>query len=1035
MNRKEWNDPAIIQQNTLPVRTSFLPFATVSDALRYLDTPNVSTRYQSLCGEWFFYWSPNSTKRPDDFFRLDYDISDWDILVVPSNWQMHGYGLPIYTNVRYPFDTENLEAPSDWNPVGSYRRDFELPDDWKKNSIDQESILLHFEGVNSAFYIWVNGQKVGYSQGSRTPAEFDITDFLKKGKNTIAVEVYRWSDGSYLEDQDFWRLSGIYRDVYLLRKSAVTVQNVSVLSLYDANNRSGYLEIDIALFSKNKAFKKHSLQAQLYEFDGKELIVESSEHTFEKATNWHWKKTIETVEPWSAEVPNLYSLIVILRDDNKEVLEVVPLRVGFRTVTIQNAQLLVNGAPITLKGVNRHEHNPQTGQVISTHDMLADIALMKQYNFNAVRTAHYPNCPEWYRLCDLHGLYVMDEANIETHGFGSMGKNRVNEAPEFKAAHVDRVRRMMERDFNHPCIIMWSIGNEAGDGPNTDACYEYAKQRDSSRPIHFESTNVAPSRGQASDVISHMYLKAEHFERELARWPDKPLLLCEYSHAMGNSNGNLGAYWEAVYRHPRIAGLFVWDWMDQGLEQPIPYGKIDAWGRKTFMAYGGWWEDRANIHHDNNFCMNGLLDANRQAHPGLIALKHHMQPLKAELHGQAITLQNCLDFENIGDLVSINWTLLENGQEVLRGQLAGLDIAPHDRQRLKLPKDVLQYESSGELLLNLSYRALNDTAHFKKDYELGWNQFKISGIYLLPSLPKSDDKIKFQKSKELVIIKGADWYIHFDKKSGTIQSWSKGGVELVQMGAQPDFWRAVTDNDRGAGLGQSLHEHSVQLPYTKSNRWKGAGKKWRPKIDLLELQGAIKLIFFGTILRGKANLKITYTVSNNGVIDVHFDSDTKNDLPILPRVGTEWMMNTEFNQIKWYGAGPSPTYADRNVERVGIYEQSVMENWVDYAKPQENGNKVDMRWFSVLNEQGMGIRFTGHQMLSCNTMSFSKSEIERAKYAWQLGQPKVHFINIDLAQLGIGGDDTWGATCLEQYFLNERSYSFGYRVEAIGFGK
>lgn len=1034
----EWNDPSIIQSNTEAPRTSYIPFPNKEIAYQYIDHPKQSPRYYSLSGDWQFLWSPNPASRPKDFYEAQFNDNGWNSLSVPSNWQIHGYGLPIYTNMKYPFPIDQMQVPKDWNPVGSYRRTFELPTSWGWDSSSLEQVYLHFEGVNSAFYVWVNGQKVGYSQGSRTPAEFNISSYLNEGKNHIAVEVYRWSDGSYLEDQDFWRLSGIYRDVYLWKSAETGIRDLEVLADYEPATQEGLLAVEakVKSFVEKSSLSDYQIEATLLDyFSQKTLALQDASSISEKGI-WRWNAPIQNVQAWNAEHPNLYNLIIVLKDKEGKTLECIAQRIGFRRVEIKNTVIFVNGQAIKLKGVNRHEHHPKTGHVISTKSMLQDIVLMKRHNINAVRTSHYPNAPEWYRLCDLHGIYVMDEANLETHGFGRHEPNALNNSPEWKEAHVDRTRRMIERDFNHPSIIMWSAGNESGDGPNTNACYEFAKQRDPSRIFHYENTNLLPEyQGQATDVISHMYLEAKNFGRQLARWPEKPLLLCEYSHAMGNSNGNLDAYWEAVYSNPRIAGAFVWDWMDQGVEQSVPFGKIDPWGDKVFYAYGGWWENQANVYNDNNFCMNGLVGADWEPHPGLITLKYYQSPVSTKLIGNAhLEITNRLDFSDLKDEFNLYWEVLEDGMLVRKGVIELPSILPHQSKKLDLPVEAFPI-SEKETWLSLSYRTKKASFFWEQGYELGWDQFQMGGKWTIPNLKtEKNTDLAVEEDKELIHVVGGDWKMVFDKQRGTLLNWEKAGIQLLKTGGTPDFWRAPTDNDRGAGLGDNNSPKWIRaLSY--SNAWKNAGTKWQPTTISVKKNTAneVQVYFSGAILDNKALVSITYSIFPSGEIDVAYSYTTDQDLPLIPRVGMEWVTDVSFNQIQWYGLGPGPTYSDRKVERIGTYQSSVMENWVDYSKPQENGNKVAVRWLQLTNQDGKGLHITSDIPLSCNVMPYSKNAIERAVYSWQLGESTQTYLNIDHAQLGVGGDNSWGAICHPEYHLLSKKYAYDFRISPIGF--
>ncbi len=1027
--RPEWDDSAVLQVNTAPLRATFIPFSNRASALAEIDHPKNSTRYHTLSGEWAFRWSASPTDRPVDFFRTDFEDAGWDRITVPSNWQMEGFGVPIYTNIKYPFDPTDFRAPHRWNPVGSYRRDFALPVDWQTGMAEGDSVFLHFEGVDSAMYVWVNDTRVGYSQGSRTPAEFDITPYLQPGRNQIAVEVYRWSDASYLEDQDFWRLSGIFRDVYLWRAKPARLVNFEAIGDYEPLTGEGHLAFRAELAGAR------GIRVELLEPGSHEVIVTAEL----PANGGHVNADLHpgAARPWSAEHPHLYPLVLSILDQNGKVAEVVAQRVGFRRVEIQDSVLLINRAAVKLKGVNRHEHHPDTGHVVTRESMIRDIRLMKRHNFNAVRTAHYPNVPEWYRLCDLFGIYVIDEGNIETHGFGRGGNNALNLSETFREAHVDRVRRMVERDINHPSIVMWSIGNEAGDGPNTDACHAWISQRDPSRIVHYENATHPPGKGQGTDIISRMYLLSQDIDETLEFWgPGRPLMLAEYTHAMGNSNGNLDAYWDQLWRNPRIAGYFVWDWMDQGLRQPIPYGRKDPWGRTDFFAYGGWWENRAAIWNDNNFCMNGLIAADWSTRPGLRALKRVQQPLAVELStdGATLTLTNRYDFTDLSAVLALHWSVQEEGGVLREGQLDLPSIPPGAQATLVLPAEARVASPERETFLNTSFQARQATAWWERGYELAFKQFELGGQYApRPDVRGAAAALTVTERDETVAINGSGWSMEFDQASGGLRSWRVDGREMLDRNVVPDFWRAPTDNDLGAGMADSWRANP---PTTKalfhSNRWQGAADSWTPAAAAVERldAGHVRLAYSGALLDNQGDLTVAYTVSPSGRLEVEFSLAVRQpQKPVaFPRVGMAWVLPATFDQLAWYGRGPDPTYADRKHQPMGVFASSVMTDWVDYSRPQENGNKVDVRWFRVADKSGFGLEFTASEPLSCNALPYSHEEISAKAYSWQLPVPRATHVNIDFAQMGVGGDNSWGATALKPYLLNQDSYRYHYTV-------
>lgn len=1028
-SRPDWDNPAVIQVNTELPRATFTPFPDRESALQHIHSPKESPRYMTLSGEWAFNWSASPADRPKDFYRPDFADAGWDRITVPGNWQMQGYGVPIYTNIKYPFPTDDLRAPHRWNPVGSYLRTFALPPEWNWSPDGDDLVFLHFEGVESAFYVWINGQQVGYSQGSRTPAEFNVSEFLVPGVNRIAVEVYRWSDASYLEDQDFWRLSGIYRDVYLWTSPKVRLHNFQSIPDYDAASGRASLALDVELSPSAR------VRAELVDPVDKSVLLNAVLHEENRLASVLFE--LENPRAWSAEQPNLYHLVLTVMDTFDVVREVVAIPVGFRRVEIHDSRLLVNGVPVKLKGVNRHEHNPDTGHLVSREDMMRDVRMLKRHNFNAVRTAHYPNVPDWYGLCDQYGIYLVNEANIETHDFGRGRNNGINNHPDWHEPHVDRMRRMVERDINHPSVIMWSVGNEAGDGPNTDACYDWATKRDPSRIVHYENATVPNGKGKATDIVSRMYLEAREFENVLEYWgPERPLMLAEYTHAMGNSNGNLDAYWDKIWNNPRMAGAFVWDWMDQGLRQPIPYGLKDPWGRTDFFAYGGWWEDRAAIWNDNNFCMNGLISADWTPHPGLRALKFAQQPVAVTLgeNGESISVLNRYDFTNLADVLVLYWELSEEGMILKSGTIDLPSVAPGERADVALPQKARVANPEKETWLNLSFGTTNSSLWWEAGYELAYSQFKLGGEWKAPALSSGSGTVDIEEEEGSVSVFGEGWQITFGNRAKTLTRWIVDGHELVQRGPIPDFWRAPTDNDRGAGLldtGRGKpQENKILYP---SNSWMTASASWKPGKPLVETldDGRARVTYSGGVLNGKATVSMVYVVDPTGKIRVDYTYSTSQDLPMIPRVGTEWVLAKEHASLRWYGRGPDSTYSDRKWEPMGVYQTRVMDNWVDYSKPQENGNKVDVRWLEITDADGMGLRISGHQPLSVNALPYSHEDLRGKAYSWQLAEPNKTVLNVDLAQMGVGGDNSWGLTALPPYRLNDNVYQYSYTIEPL----
>jgi beta-galactosidase len=1020
--KPEWNDVSVLHVNREQPHASMMVYQSETAALSY--DHNQSDYYKNLNGLWRFHWAENPAARPADFYKPSYSDQDWDFLEVPSNWQMHGYGFPIYTNVKYPFDISELQAPVDFNPVGSYRRVFTVPTTW-----DGRDVFIKFDGVESAFYIWVNGKKVGYSQGSRTPAQFNITPFLKPGDNLLAVEVYRWSDGSYLEDQDFWRLSGIFRNVYLWSRNPARIRDFAITSTLNDNFNRGIFSIDAEVI--NPEGSNLTLEYKLMDANDA-TVLEQSVPINPRITQIPTEPVqIRNITSWNAENPYLYDLVMYLKDAQGTTLEIIPQKVGFRRVEIENGRLLVNGQAVLFKGVNRHEHHPKRGHYVTRDDMLRDIALMKQSNINAVRTSHYPNTPEWYQLCDEHGLYLINEGNIETHEFGNDKDNRLSNDPAWKEPYLDRVQRMVYRDRNHPSVIIWSMGNESGDGPNVKAVYDWVKETDSSRPFLYEGTTNWSGSVHA-DVYSRMYATPEQSANIIKEYPEMPYLLCEYAHAMGNSSGNLKEYWDLIYAENNFQGAFVWDWMDQGLYQPVPEKYHATAGQKHFFAYGGWWENSRGIHHDGNFCMNGLIAADWTPHPGLNTIKYFHRNIHVEaldLEKMEFKISNWFDFSNAQDIVTGQWQLLENGAEVLSGNISDLNIPARKSTTYQISTDNFSFDQEKEYAVVFSFRQKENSTFVEAGHELAWDYFYLPGndSTTLPGIASSNTPQWRENGRE-VYVWGDGFSAILDKITGRLERYYINDELVIQQGPQPDFWRVPTDNDRGAVKG-----NNPNVP--KLNIWEEASYWKVESFDVEMVNGSVIITAKGKLPLVDAQYTMVYTIYGNGVIDVQNDYMAgERSLPKIPRKGTEMMISGNFDQIAWYGPGPFPSYQDRNVEKPGIWQSTVEQEWVEYSRPQENGYKSDVRWFTLLNEEGQGIRISGEGTLGFGATHYTKENMQHSEYSFQLVRKPYVFLNVDLAQMGVGGTTSWGMEAYPRsdYRIRNKDYSFTYRIEPMG---
>lgn len=1216
---EEWQDPKLTGAGHETPHATMVICPDVSTALSIQYSVNSerekSSFYRSLNGDWKYHYARNHRERTLGFWEPAFDDSKWSVLPVPSNVEKHGFGIPIYVNISYPWAkpwTPPFVSPDDPNnTVNSYRCTFAVPKEWSGRRV-----LLTFDGVNSFFYLWINGKKVGFGKDSRTPVEFDITKYLQDGDNLLAVENLRWCDGSYLEDQDFWRMSGIFRDVYLWSPPAVHIRDFEVHTDLD----SKYLDADLSLSAKiqntGSAPSSAAISARLLDSQGKEVF--SLDKGFDakpgEDTEVSVKQLVSSPLKWSAETPTLYKLLIAVKDSGGSTLEVIPVNVGFRKVEIRDGNLLVNGQRILVKGVNRHEIDPDLGQAINLDGMIKDVTLMKQYNVNTDRTSHYPNQTAWYDLCDRYGLYLIDEANIESHGMG-YGDETLAKRPEWLPAHMDRTVRMVERDKNHPAVIIWSLGNEAGDGPNFEATSAWIHGRDKSRPVHYERAGNRPH----TDIVCPMYARPQELADYASKPQTRPYIQCEYSHAMGNSSGNMWLYWDLIYSKPYLQGGCIWDWVDQGQRKAVPSqvtvndrsgkslvcsiskaeltdgilagvvkvpeapqlnitGEVTleavlkprrANGHSTFISKGdtqwalqvgasnelefflfdasgsqSWvtlraplpadWEgnwhrvtgvydgknlriyvdgrmaaekpfagrarsnefpvmignnaehlDRpvagvvreANIYSralsadevadpkrrkdeglalsldltqakatkdsgkagefwafggdygppgtpsDQNFCCNGLVSPERKPHPGLLEVKHiyqyvHCRPV--DLASRKIEVKNWFDFVNLKDVADVQWRVTGDGEELQKGELESLDIAPHDTRQMTLPIKPFAPAPGVEYFVEVRFLLKQDTEWARKGHELAWDQFKLPDATAVEE-PKTTAVPAWKQTDTQVTVEGKGFAVQFDKKAGSLASLKYDGTELVGMPLRPDFWRAPTDNDRGRNMGSS------------QGIWRSAHADARVRnVEVQELPGesAVAVKVSLELPKVKAAWETTYKVGSDGDILVaarFVPQDTK--LSKIPRLGMQMTMPAGFDRISWLGPGPQETYCDRRDARIGVYRGTVREQFFwDYVEPGESGNKVDVRWLALTNEQGVGLLAVGLPLLSANAIHHTTDDLQSAEHPFELPQRDITVLNLDLRQQGVGGDDSWGAWPHDPYMIPVKEYTYQFRL-------
>lgn len=1046
----DWQNPELTGRNTLPPRATMVICPDVKTALRIQHTDNAervkSPFYRSLNGAWKYHYASNHLARVDGFWRSDFDDSRWATIPVPANVEMHGYGIPIYVNIPYPW-------PKPWNPphvpaddpnntVNSYRKNFTVPKDWAGRRV-----LITFDGVNSFFHLYLNGHYIGTGKDSRTPVEFDLTPHLQPGENLLAVENFRWCDGSYLEDQDFWRMSGIFRDVYLWSPPALHLRDFEVKADLDAAYRDGALTLSVEVENKLAAPARVTVEAELRDPRGKTVArptLQLDVHPDGRGGQASVSTTISNPLKWTAETPHLYKLLLSLKDPSGKVLEVIPVNVGFRKVEIKDGHLLVNGQKILIKGVNRHETDPDLGQVVTLAGMIRDIQIMKRNNINAVRTCHYPNVPAWYDLCDRYGLYLVDEANIESHGMG-YGPESLANFPEWKAAHLDRTIRMVERDKNHPSVIIWSLGNEAGNGPNFMATYDWTKQRDPSRPVHYERAGF----DRNTDIYCPMYSPPEHLRKyadgealdagwgfKLPAQPtrDRPFILCEYSHAMGNSSGNLWLYWDLIYSKPYLQGGFIWDWVDQSLRTPIARNAARTFervkpGQPWFWAYGG--DFGHDAPSDDNFCNNGLVTPDREAHPGLHEVKHvyqflHTRPV--DLARRVVRVKNWFDFLDPADLVEVRWELTGDGARLQSGKLPMPRIAPRASAELTVPVKPFTPAPGVEYFLTVSYHLKRSQPWAKAGHEIAWDEFKLPDAAPLPPAPAVAAAPQVERSAGQVIVRGGDFQITFDTASGTLKSWRSRGTELIESPLRPDFWRAPTDNDRGRKM-----ENSQGV-------WRRAHETAKvDEFNVVEAGGAaiIRVAHRLELPRATPRWTTTYTVTGDGAVRVAAAFQPgRTNLARLPKVGMQMVLPARFNRIAWFGPGPHETYIDRQDAKVRVHRGTVREQFYwHYSEPGESGNKVDVRWVALTDARGNGLLATGLPLLSVNALHHTTDDLQSAKHPHALPHRDFVVLNLDWRQQGVGGDDSWGAPPHPQFMIPPADYDYEFRLTPLRAGQ
>lgn len=1027
----EWENSEVFRINKEEPHATFLPYPSVEAALA--GDKDSNPLYKSLNGDWQFRWVKTPDLVPEGFWKPGFSEKLFKPLPVPSNWQMHGYGQPIYTNMAYPFPPNPPKVGTRFNPVGCYRTTFNLPADW-----DGKQVLIHFDGVKSAMYLWINGERVGYSQDSMTAAELNITKYLQPGENHVAVQVHRWSDGSYLEDQDMWRLSGIYRDVYLVAKSSTHIRDIFFHCDLDEEYEDATATVAVKIRNSGVETRSGSITASLHaagQPTNKTVasITATSEGSVSagKEVAAELKLTIEKPAKWTDETPNLYDLIVETRDSEGNTIEATAIKVGFREIEVRGKELLLNGVSIKLKGVNRHEHDPDHGRAVPESRMIEDIKLMKQNNFNTVRTSHYPNHPRFYELCDQYGLLVMDEANMESHELKhkwSKGGPLPGDRPEWQAASVDRMTNVVHRDKNHPCVVFWSLGNEAGPGKAFQAMKDAALSIDTSRPIHYQdATELADCRCIFYPSPADMRKMAKDKKDQ------RPILLTEYAHAMGNSMGNFQDYWDVIESEPQHIGGYIWDWVDQGLR------KYTA-REEQYWAYGG---DFGDLPNDGNFCMNGLVQPDRRPNPHLHEVKFVQQFVK--LHSEKpnegiFTFRNGYFFQDLSFLRT-RWKLIGDGNEIASGEFSPKSVKPGETFEFKIP-EATQSSQYRESFVNFEFvldkkQPWADAGHVVAQYQVGLessgseqavtNAQKLSKLRVQKVPPsQGDDKEKPHGGR--VEIFGENFKLSFRNETAGLSFWSYEGKKLIIADVEPALWRAKVDNENDASNPNNFPP--------ETHVWRGAAAGRRAKsLDFKQVSdGHIRVTSQVRLPVWQAKYTVTHNVYGNGDIVVNAQLQGPGKLPEIPRYGRRLPIPGWMDQAQWYGRGPHESYPDRKLSAmVGHYKMPVTDLHHPYTKPQENGNRTDVRWVALTNREGRGILAIGDDAgLQFSAHRYTLQRLSSSRHDYNLRQH--HWFTsfyLDSVQRGLGGQNSWGAKPLKRYRPTENEYRLRYRLSPL----
>lgn len=1054
--QNDWENPSVNQINRLDMHATFYSYENENLAL--INDRKKSKNFKLLNGDWKFNWVAKPADAVQNFQETNFNDDHWKTIDVPSNWEMRSYGTPIYTNSTYPFFSNFPFINHHNNPVGQYIKSFSVDDSWT-----EKDVILHFGGVSSAFYVWINGKFVGYSEDTRLPSEFDITKHLKKGENKIAVKVFRWSDGSYLEAQDHWRMSGIEREVFLQAVPKVRISDFTIRTKLDKDYNDALLQIRPEFIAniKNKYIEKighfgdaplkttvdnWTLTSQLFDADGNSFGDKNTINLKKYFGEFYPQRDnvafemieipVKSPKKWSSDAPYLYTLLFTLKNDKGENIQFTSIKVGFRTLQIdEKGRFLVNGNSVKMIGVNRHDHHQKNGKVVSRADMEADVLLMKQFNFNAVRTSHYPNDPYFYDLCDKYGLYVMDEANLETHGL----RGKLANVPAWGNAFLERGIRMVERDKNHPSIVIWSLGNESGMGPNHAAMAGWIKEIDPTRFIHYEGAqgdatdarykNKYFEHGKGNptdpkwvDMLSRMYPSPANLQGLIddTSFDNRPVIMCEYAHAMGNSLGNMEEYWNIVHNNDRAIGGYIWDWIDQGIVKTAKNGV-------EFLAYGGDFGDTPN---SGSFCLNGIIASDRTPKPEIFEAKKVNQPVvisKIDAKNGDFKILNrhhAIDL-SIYDLV---WNLEENGNVICDGIVENVNTKPNENSDFNIDFKKPKLKSGNHYYINFKGKLKEDVLWAKKGFVVFEEQFKIPfQIDKKTTKQKSQSTLTVDETDKTINIKNKKISVSVDKKLGYITNFTSKGKNLMESPLKLNFWRPETENDAA---------YRRAKKQTNERDWMNAGDNFIVQKTSIHQpkKGIVEITVDGEIKNPKTAITLKYTIFGNGKITVDYAVDIDTSAPNIPKIGMQFDISNQYKNIEYLGKGPQANYQDRNSGALfGLYKADVNTMNYKYAVPQEYGNRMETNWFQLENSSKKGIHISGNQPLNFSVLKYSTENIENAKHTKDLIKRDVFTVNIDLTQMGVGGDNTWSAKAEPhpEYLVKPGVYQYQFSLEAL----